>query len=265
MPSSLIEFHKHDPLSDEHRANLEEADEAFYAAVYDSHTPLSKDIKQRMQMRIGDVLKEKRATTASAAAAAAAAAAEEEKEREKVFHDSDGSAEEVEESALSPDLLLPLPDLAPPRRHKSREKDKAQFENYRLMFFMVSRNHNTPSLLWGEQTRLELRNALEAELKSFDQEQRLRGAHCVAWNFQQFSVHYPSLADEMRVGPVYLRHYLEAEESYLRAIESPSHLELFERLFRRVLVNLTSAPRVHRLHALLVPPLQSVRRPHRGV
>ena len=48
----------------------------------------------------------------------------------------------------------------------------------------------------------------------------------------------------MQVGPVYIRHFLQAEDDFLRAIENPSHLELFEKLFRRVLVNVVKNPRL---------------------
>lgn len=62
----------------------------------------------------------------------------------------------------------------------------------------------------------------------------------VAWNYQQFSVRYESLRDEMQVGPIYVRHFLDAGDSFLRALENPSHVVLFEKLFRRVLVNVDS-------------------------
>ena len=62
----------------------------------------------------------------------------------------------------------------------------------------------------------------------------------MAWNFQQFSISYHSLQNEMRVGHIYVRHFLEADDAFLRAIERPTHCELFEMLFRRVVGNLYS-------------------------
>lgn len=49
-------------------------------------------------------------------------------------------------------------------------------ENYRIMFHAITQDHKLPDLIWNEQTRLELRSTLEAELKEFEREQRLRGA-----------------------------------------------------------------------------------------
>ena len=111
-----------------------------------------------------------------------------------------------------------------------------KLENYRVMFHVMTNDHKMPDLIWNEQTRLELRTALEAELKEFDREQRLRAAKIV-WNYQQFKVLYPSLRDEMKVGNVYIRHFLESNDSFIVGLENPSHIVLFEKLFRRVLVN----------------------------
>ena len=105
------------------------------------------------------------------------------------------------------------------------------------MFHMITLNHQLPDLIWNERTRLELRIALEYEMKSFDKEQRLKKNKKVAWNYQQFQIIYESLKDEMQVGPIYIRHFLEAGDSFFRSLENPSPLVLFEKLFRRVLVN----------------------------
>lgn len=59
--------------------------------------------------------------------------------------------------------------------------------------------------------------------KEFEREQQLRGLHRVAWNYQQFQVHYESLRDELQVGPIYVRYFLEAGDSFLRSLENPSH------------------------------------------
>ena len=52
-------------------------------------------------------------------------------------------------------------------------------ENYRIMFHVITQDHQLPDLVWNEQTRLELRSTLEAELKEFEREQRLRGTQKV--------------------------------------------------------------------------------------
>ena len=47
------------------------------------------------------------------------------------------------------------------------------------MFHVITQDHQLPDLVWNEQTRLELRSTLEAELKEFEREQRLRGTQKV--------------------------------------------------------------------------------------
>ncbi len=108
----------------------------------------------------------------------------------------------------------------------------------------MTQDHKLPDLIWNEQTRLELRSTLEAEIKDFDREQRLRGMKKIAWNYQQFFVRYESLKDEMQVGPIYVRYFLEAGDSFLRSLENPSHGVLFEKLFRRMLSSVESNPAV---------------------
>merc|ERR1711991_892844 len=77
-------------------------------------------------------------------------------------------------------------------------------ENFRIMFHVMTQDHNLPDLIWNEHTRLELRSSMEAELNEFESEQRLRGVGKVAWNYQQFSVRYESLNDELKVGSIYI-------------------------------------------------------------
>ena len=48
-------------------------------------------------------------------------------------------------------------------------------ENFRVFFHMMTQDHKLPDLIWHEQTRLELRSALEIEIKSFDREQSIQG------------------------------------------------------------------------------------------
>ena len=102
---------------------------------------------------------------------------------------------------------------------------------------MMTQNHSLPDLIWNERTRLELRIALEYEIKSFEKEQKLKGNKKVAWNFQQFSVTYDSLKNEMRVGNIYIRYLMDAEDSFFKTLENPNPLILFEKLFRRILVS----------------------------
>jgi len=103
-------------------------------------------------------------------------------------------------------------------------------ENFRILFHVITQDHALPDLLWNQQTRRELRISLESELLSIERETDIRGGGGrVAWNHQQYSVLYGSLKDEVRVGNVYMRLWLEVSErktaKYLRAsLEEDEHM-----------------------------------------
>ena len=75
----------------------------------------------------------------------------------------------------------------------SSNEEPEQTQNFAIFFHMLTRDHSLPDLIWNEQTRLELRSELELELRNYEREKRLRGSKEVAWNFQQFRIHYHSL------------------------------------------------------------------------
>ena len=68
------------------------------------------------------------------------------------------------------------------------------------------------------------------------------GGGRVAWNHQQYTVPYPSLRDEVRVGSIYMRLWLEAGETFIKAWDTPERL--FELLFRRLLCDIDRNTRV---------------------
>jgi len=112
-----------------------------------------------------------------------------------------------------------------------------KLENFRILFHVITQDHALPDLLWNQQTRRELRISLESELASIERESEIRGGGGrVAWNHQQYRVTYPSLVDEVRVGNVYMRLWLEAGDSFIRTWEEP--VRLFELLFRRLLCDM---------------------------
>ena len=115
-------------------------------------------------------------------------------------------------------------------------------ENFRILFNMITQDHHLPDLIWNEQTRIELRSTLEAEIKEFEREQLLKGFKRIAWNYQQFEIRYESLRNEMQVGPIYIRHFLTADPSFIRTLQTPSPVVLFEKLLRRVMVNIETDP-----------------------
>lgn len=117
-------------------------------------------------------------------------------------------------------------------------------ENFRIMFHVMTQDHQLPDLIWNEQTRLELRNTLETEISEFEREQRLRGNKKIAWNYRQFYVVYDSLKDMVQVGPIYVQYFLTAGDTFIRTLENPSHGILFEKLLRRVLGSIERNPRL---------------------
>lgn len=169
-----------------------------------------------------------------------------------------GIPPKISSSSQSQSQPQPEPQSASPKRVSSVKQTKVASENFRIMFHAMTQDHQLPDLIWNEHTRMELRSTLEAELLSFEREQRLRGAHKVAWNYLHFSVRYESLSDELRVGPIYLRYYLDAGDTFLRSLTNPPHTVLFEKLMRRVLVYVERNPRLATLCTRCLIRLYSV-------
>lgn len=110
---------------------------------------------------------------------------------------------------------------------------KSKSENFRIFFHVLTQDHSLADLIWSQQTRRELRIALEGEIQYIERESEAMGLNAIAWNHQQFRVRYPSLDNEVRVGDVYMRLWLQAGDGFIRSWEEP--LRLFEHLFRRFL------------------------------
>jgi len=109
-------------------------------------------------------------------------------------------------------------------------------ENFRIFFHTLTQDQNLPDLIWNQQTRRELRIGLESEIQYIHRETEARGMDKIAWNHQQFTIEYPSLDGELRVGSVYMRLWLEAGDGFIKSWDEP--LRLFELLFRRLLCEL---------------------------
>jgi DnaJ family protein C protein 13 len=235
LPSGLTEYLKHSSISEEHRRNLDEMEEEFYStfqgavrlATKHEKSQGASDLQMRMRKRITTALKE----------------APVEKVQVKALSQvGEGGSISTVTNNQAGNVIPQLPPLLPASIPPTSAP--AAPENFRIMFHVITQDHKLPDLIWNEQTRLELRSALEAELKEFEREQRLRGAKKIAWNYQQYHIVYESLRDEIQVGPIYVRHFLDAGDSFLRSLENPSHVVLFEKLFRRVLVNIERNPRL---------------------
>jgi hypothetical protein len=255
LPSGLVEYLKYSAISEDQRFVLDQLEEDFYAAFSGFRNSINKSnssaMHTRMRKRIAVALKEQPLFDRNAVIAAAPSSS------------ADSTA-----SSANPQNA-PTLNTAPPSSNISSSTATAgpskQPENYRVLFHMITRNHKLPDLIWNDQTRLELRSALETELKSFEREQRLRGNQKLAWNFQQFQIHYDSLREEMQVGPIYVRYFLDAGDSFLKQLDNPTPTVLFEKLIRRVLVNIDYNPSVSTMCSRCLCRLYEVCRDSIGV
>ena len=84
------------------------------------------------------------------------------------------------------------------------------------MFFNLLQDCSSYECIWNHATRNELKTALENELHNLDSEQskyRPEGESKPLWNYEEFAVNYPSLADEICVGGYYIRYLAEDEKT----------------------------------------------------
>ncbi|KAL3922961.1 MAG: hypothetical protein SGILL_001924 [Bacillariaceae sp.] len=123
--------------------------------------------------------------------------------------------------------------LAQASSMNSQNPHKQNSENFRIFFHTLTQDHALPDLIWNQQTRRELRIGLEGEIQYIHRETEARGIDKIAWNHQQFGIDFPSLNNELRVGSVYMRLWLQAGEGFIKTWDEP--LRLFELLFRRFL------------------------------
>eukprot|EP00602_Paraphysomonas_sp_CaronLab_P011509 CAMPEP_0185040382 /NCGR_PEP_ID=MMETSP1103-20130426/38364_1 /TAXON_ID=36769 /ORGANISM="Paraphysomonas bandaiensis, Strain Caron Lab Isolate" /LENGTH=2494 /DNA_ID=CAMNT_0027579655 /DNA_START=336 /DNA_END=7820 /DNA_ORIENTATION=+ len=212
LPSGLLEYLKLPPISAEHRENLDIMEDDFYAtyagSLHGGNANADREAGRPVRQEVpGGDLQTRMRTRISKALKGAAV--------------SKNSTESND------------PPQPPPTP-----------ENFRIMFHVMTQDHQLPDLVWNEQTRLELRSTLEGEISEFEREQRLRGHKKIAWNYQQFYVKFESLKYMLQVGPIYIHHFLEAGDSFIRTLENPSHGILFEKLVRRVLGNVERDPRL---------------------
>lgn len=71
-------------------------------------------------------------------------------------------------------------------------------------------DHAVPNLIWNFKCREELREAIETEIRAFNNDKDLGQGYVIAWNFIEFEVPYNCLNDEIKIGEYYLRLLLES-------------------------------------------------------
>ncbi|XP_055606556.1 dnaJ homolog subfamily C member 13 isoform X2 [Uranotaenia lowii] len=119
------------------------------------------------------------------------------------------------------------------RNRRQKKKTNDDVVNLPLFFYQFNKNHAMPNLIWNHKTREELRVALENEIRQFNADKDLAGNILVAWNYDEFEVHYQCLADEIKIGDYYIRLLLERDDWPQNLVKNPT--ELFNALYRRVL------------------------------
>ncbi|XP_039452152.1 dnaJ homolog subfamily C member 13 isoform X2 [Culex pipiens pallens] len=119
------------------------------------------------------------------------------------------------------------------RNRRQKKKTGNEVINLPLFFYQFNKNHAMPNLIWNLKTREELRAALENEIRQFNADKDLAGSMLVAWNYEEFEVHYQCLADEIKIGDYYIRLLLERDDWPQNLVKNP--IELFNALYRRVL------------------------------
>ncbi|KAE8889131.1 hypothetical protein PF005_g3270 [Phytophthora fragariae] len=90
-------------------------------------------------------------------------------------------------------------------KHYAMSRSTRAQENFRLLFHMLSLDHETVDMIWNKRTREELRHALCMEIKRFTRFQISSGGMKARWNYEDFGVSYPSLRVETVVGGCYIR------------------------------------------------------------
>lgn len=233
IPSGLVEYLKFATISEDHRKNLDMMEDEFYSSFSQSGVSSAGRMNKAIAASPPDLLQSRMRKRIAAAIKEKSIESSTDLPYTTTLLSSSTTASSAGASFSSP-LKSNLTGAEPGTA-------KVQ-ENYRIMFHVMTQDHKLPDLIWNEQTRLELRTALETEIKEYDKEQRLQGNKKIAWNYQQFFVRYESLREELQVGPIYIRYFLEAGDTFLKSLENPNHIVLFEKLFRRVLVNVEHQP-----------------------
>ncbi|XP_016394510.1 dnaJ homolog subfamily C member 13 [Sinocyclocheilus rhinocerous] len=133
---------------------------------------------------------------------------------------------------------------------KRRQRIKIE-SNWELFYYKFQLDHARSNLIWNLKTREELRDALEAEMRSFGVDRELGSASVISWNHQEFEVKYECLSDEIKIGDYYLRLLLEEDESEESGAIKRSY-EFFNELYHRFLLTPKVAMKCLCLQALTI-------------
>ena len=104
------------------------------------------------------------------------------------------------------------------------------------------------------QTREEVRETLDNELRAFSTDLEISAAENIAWNHREFQVRYICLAEEIKIGDYFLRVLLEESEEKL-CFQRP--YDFFNDLYHRFLTSQRSDMRCICLQVSYVEKIQN--------
>lgn len=106
--------------------------------------------------------------------------------------------------------------------------------NWALFYHKFGYDHAMPDLIWNYNTREELKETLQNEIRLLDSDRDHIHTAEICWNHADFHLQYKSLGDEIRVGGYYLRLLLEEDSLDGFVIKNPK--EFFGDLYHRFLL-----------------------------
>jgi len=109
--------------------------------------------------------------------------------------------------------------------------------SWEVFWKAVTLDHSSATLIWNERSRTELHDALDREEASLLlAKTKLKDTGgCISWNHSDFSVHYPSLGKELRIGGIYIRMLLDSYESSGALEQIPAPRDFFFSLYSQFL------------------------------
>ena len=105
---------------------------------------------------------------------------------------------------------------------------RVEWTNWAGFYEAIQKDFNRGDLMWNDQTRKELEQALAAEITAIGVDhQAAVSKEPISWNYMNFEVRYPSLEAEPKIGNLYLRRLLER-----RRRDEPVEARLLEEIAR---------------------------------
>eukprot|EP01114_Cavostelium_apophysatum_P012560 TRINITY_DN2841_c0_g1_i1.p1 TRINITY_DN2841_c0_g1~~TRINITY_DN2841_c0_g1_i1.p1 ORF type:complete len:1582 (-),score=524.82 TRINITY_DN2841_c0_g1_i1:95-4840(-) len=119
-------------------------------------------------------------------------------------------------------------------------------ERWNNFFNNVMKDYETEELIWNELTRRELVFWIEEELLTFEMEKKLHPTLKYTWNYEEFTVNYNCIANELKIGDYYISIILRKIPDV--KINNPG--DFVEKLFYRLLMETVAENRIQYLRVM---------------